>query len=77
MGEMSGLKKDGGLFDEIRTQVGRGLIGATFGDEAPSLPPFSWHPLGDWEAETMGIIFKPLLLCVRLAIILAGGIGIE
>lgn len=43
----------------------------------PSLPPFSWHPLGDWEAETMGIIFKHLSLCVRLAIILAGGTGME
>lgn len=40
----------------------------------PSLPLF---PLGDWEAETMRIMFKHLLLCVRLAIILAGGTGIE
>lgn len=73
---MSGLKKDGGLFDEIRTQGGKRLNRSNLGS-APSLPPFSWHPLGDWEAETMGIIFKPLLLCVRLAIILAGGTGIE
>lgn len=43
----------------------------------PSLPLFPWHPLGDWEAETMRIMFKHPLLCVRLAIILAGGTGIE
>lgn len=73
---MSGLKKDGGLFDEVKTQGGKRLNRSKLGS-APSLPLFSWHPLGDWEAETMGIIFKHLLLCVRLAIILAGGTGIE
>ena len=73
---MSGLKKGGGLFDEVRTQGGKRLNRSKLG-RAPSLPPFSWHPLGDWEAETMGIIFKHLLLCVRLVIILVGGTGIE
>lgn len=43
----------------------------------PSLPSFFWYLLDNWEPETMQIIFKYLLLCVKLAIILAGGAGIE
>lgn len=56
----------------IRSKPRAGKFNRSDPGSSPSLLPFSWHLLDDCEAEKMGIIFRHLLLCVRLATILLG-----